>query len=292
VEAVMAVAGSWQDALLGGVVMAPREVRRARSVLALLARFAAGQGIAAAPGWLLDYDVIEWFCTAGLAGRAPSTRGTYRSVLYQLAGQVHGAPGCRGTPFAGAKAPPPYSPAERAALAGAARAQPDPAARASVLAMLAGGIGAGLRPGELVALRGTVIGSRPGDHAVVHVTGGPAPRTVPVTGRYGPVLLALAGHAGNGFVFRPGTADRGYKNFVSDLAAGLARDPGAPRLSMSRCRSSFICDHLAAGTAISEILAITGITGAESLARYARHVPGVSASKAALRARWHVEAAR
>ena len=45
-----AAAGSWQDALLDAAVMAPRELPRARSVLALLARFAAGQGIAAVAG--------------------------------------------------------------------------------------------------------------------------------------------------------------------------------------------------------------------------------------------------
>ena len=61
---------------------------------------------------------------------------------------------------------------------------------------------------------------------------------------------------------------------------------------MSRARSSFICDHLAAGTPLHVLLAVTGIAEAESLGRYARHVPGVSSSKAALRARWRAEARR
>ena len=52
---------------------------------------------------------------------------------------------------------------------------------------------------------------------------------------------------------------------------------------MSRCRSSFICGHLAAGAPLDELLAVTGICRAESLARYARHVDGAPA-KAALRA--------
>jgi hypothetical protein len=52
---------------------------------------------------------------------------------------------------------------------------------------------------------------------------------------------------------------------------------------MSRCRASFICDHLAAGAVPGELLAITGICEAESLARYARHVKGAP-SKSALRA--------
>ena len=37
------------------------------------------------------------------------------------------------------------------------------------------------------------------------------------------------------------------------------------------------------------LLAITGIAEAGSLARYARHVPGISSSQGALRARWRAE---
>ena len=84
-------------------------------------------------------------------------------------------------------------------------------------------------------------------------------------------------------MFRPGPADRGYKNFLTNFARGLAADPAAPQLSMRRARSTFICGHLAAGTPVGELLAITGICQAESLARHARHVGGAPA-KAALRA--------
>ena len=48
--------------------MAPREVPRARSVLGLLARFASGQGVPAAPAWLLDCDVVEALCVRGCRG--------------------------------------------------------------------------------------------------------------------------------------------------------------------------------------------------------------------------------
>ncbi len=283
--------GSWQQALLAAAVMAPREVPRARSVLAGLAGFAAGRGITSSPQRVLDHDVIEAFCVAGLPGRASSTRGTYRSVLYQLAAGVHGAPGRRATPFAGARAPAPYPAAERAELAGIARAQRDPAKRASALAMLVFGGGAGLRPGELTALRGSDV-TRRGGQAVVDVSGGPVPRTVPVACRYAGQAAELACRAGDDYVFRPGPADRGYKNFVNSLARCLARDPDAPVLSMSRARSTFICDHLAAGTPIPVLLAITGIAEAGSLARYARHAGGICSSKAALRARWHAETRR
>ena len=93
-------------------------------------------------------------------------------------------------------------------------------------------------------------------------------------------------------MFRPGPADRGYKNFVTNFARGLAADPAAPRLSMRRARSTFICGHLAAGTPVPVLLAITGIAEAGSLARYARHVAGISSSKGALRARWRAERPR
>jgi integrase len=255
-----------------------------------LSRFAGARGVPADRESLLDYDVIEAFCVAGLAGRALATRGTYRSALYRLAEAAHGPPGQRATPFPGARAPSPYSPAERAELAAVAAAQRGPARRASALAMVVFGIGAGLRPGELVALRGDDI-VRHGRQVMVQVSG-PAARVVPVASRYAGRAGELARRAGSGFVFRPGPADRSYKNFVTNFARGLSADPAAPRLSLRRARSSFICDHLAAGTPVPVLLAVTGIAEAGSLARYARHVPGISSSTGALRARCRAELTR
>ncbi len=252
-----------------------------------LSRFAEARGVPASREFWLDYDVIEAFCVAGLAGRAPATRGTYRSALYRLAEARHGPPGQRPTPFPGARAPAPYSPGERAELAAIAAAQRDPAKRASALALVVFGIGAGLRPGELVALRGGDV-IRHGRQVTVHVSG----RVVPVTADYAGRAWELARRAGSGHVFRPGTADRGYKNFVANFTRGLAADPAAPRMSLRRARSAFICGHLAAGTPVGVLLAITGIAGAGSLARYARHVSGISSSKGALRARCRAERTR
>ncbi len=224
---------------MGGLMPAdagPPRRAMAATVWRGLCRFADTQGIPAGPQCLLDYDVIEAFCEAGLRGRASSTRGTYRSALYRLAVPVHGEPGMRATPFGGAAAPAPYSPAERAELAAIAAAQRDPKNRASALAMVVFGIGAGLRPGELVALRGSDV-RRYGGQVSVHVAGS-RQRLVPVTSRYGGRAAELARGAGGGFVFRPGPASRGYKNFVTNFAGSLAADPAAPRLSMGRCRST------------------------------------------------------
>jgi integrase len=156
--------------------------------------------------------------------------------------------------------------------------------------MVVSGTGAGLRPGELAALRGDDI-FRHGRQVMVRVSG-PAARVVPVTSRYAGRAGELARRAGSGHVFRPGPADRAYKNFVTNSARGLAADPAAPALSMRRARSAFICGQLAGGTPVPVLLAITGIAEAGSLARYARHVPGISSSKGALRARWRAETLR
>ena len=162
--------------------------------------------------------------------------------------------------------------------------------RSSALALVVFGTGAGLRPGELVSLRGTGV-TRRGGQVVVSVSG-PAARVVPVTAGYAVRAWELARRAASDFVFRPGPADRSYKNFVSSFTRGLAADPAAARLSLRRARSTFICGHLAAGTPIPVLLAITGIAEAGSLARYARHVAGIGSSKGALRVRWRAERIR
>ena len=194
-----------------------------------LSRFAAARGIPPGREFLLDYDVIEAFCVAGLPGCASSTRGTYRSALYRLAEAAYGPAGQRPTPFAGARALAPYSPAERAELAAVAAAQRDPAKRSSALAVVVFGIGAGLRPGELVPLRGDDV-TRHGRQVMVRVSG-PAARVAPVTSGYAGRAGELARRADSDFVFRPGPAERGYKNFVTNFARDLAADPAAPRLS-------------------------------------------------------------
>jgi len=271
----------------GGIADSARSRAMAALVLRRLSRFAETRGVPDSREFWLDYDMIEAFCVAGLAGRASSTRGTYRSALYRLAEAACGPAGRRATPFAGARAPAPYSPAERAELAALAAGQRDPATRSSALALVVFGIGAGLRPGELVALRGSDV-TRHGRQVLVQV-GGPRARVVPVTSRYAGRAWELARRAGSGHVFRPGPAERSYKNFVTNFARGLTADPAAPRLSLRRARAAFICDHLAAGTPAGVLLAITGIAEAGSLARYARHVPGISPSKGALRARCRAE---
>jgi integrase len=246
-------------------------------VLAVFGRFGSAQGWGQSPP--LCPEVAEAFVVAGLPGRAASTKGTYRSVLRSL--------GASATPsaasaFCASPARAPYSAQERAELSALAASQRQAWRRRSALALLALGMGAGLRAGELAAAVGDDVMRQPGGGVAVRVGAG---RVVPVGGRYSKTVAELAGQAGPGYLFCPGGADRAYKNFVNNFCYTLEADPAAPRLSTGRARSSFICDHLAAGTPLRELLYICGISEVESLLRYARHVPGAPRSKAELRRR-------
>ena len=258
--------------------MEARSAQRDGSVSRCLARFCQFQGLA---GGLLGAEVAEAFVVVGLAGRAPWTKGTYRSALRRAAGAPRPA---RATPFSGSPARTPYSPQEKAELLAVAASQRTPWRRASALALLALGLGAGLRPGELAEVTTDDVRAR-GGRVSVRVG---ATRTVPVGGPYAGILAQQA-QAGPGYLFCPGGADRSYYNFVNNFCYRLESDPAAPRLCVGRARSSFICDHLAAGTPLGQLLYISGICEVESLLRYARHVPGAPGSKAELRKRLRSE---
>lgn len=249
--------------------------RRAGVVADGFARFCRAQGLGdPAPSHLL----IEAFCAQGLAGRTDATKGTYRSVLRQQAGMVLpvGRPRYRG---AVAKAP--YSPAERAELASICCAQPKRWRGEAALVVLALGVGAGLRSGELVTARGSDVGVRDGQ-VVVSVTG-PRARTVAVETPFADVVAERARRAGPDHLFHSGPATRRYHNFVNGLCTTLVRNPAAPRLSVARCRASYVCDRLVEKVPLAAVLRATGIGEVDSLLRYCRLVEGAPATKAAVR---------
>jgi integrase len=258
-----------------------RSATRARHVLHGLGRFCAEEGLG--PGPVLRSEVIEAFVAKELATSASSTRGTYRSVLRAL-GATKGPPGA--APYSGSSALSPYAASERAELLSIACSQRAPWKRHSALVAICLGMGAGLRAGELTRALAQDV-SRGHRGVVVYVRGDKA-RAVKVQGPYAGLLDRLAGQVPRGaHLFHPDPADRSYPNFINVFCHKLVRDPGAPLLCTRRLRSSFICDHLAAGTRLSELLEQSGISEVESLLRYARHVSSAPQSKAALRQKMH-----
>jgi integrase len=236
-----------------------RPAERKRSVVARLEHFCHEEGL---PTATLRHDVVAAFVDKGLSNHTPSTRGTYRSVLRQLAGPPHVR---AGVPFSAAPAPAPYGPEERSELLAIAMAQPNAWRRHSALVLMALGIGAGLRAGE-IALASThdVVGRTRSLRVRVHAGTG---RTVHVQPDYAAVLSERARKTDGTFLFHRQSVDRTYYNFVNDFCRLLVCDPAAPKLSANRCRSSFICDHLAAGTPLSVLLEMSGIKEIESLLR-------------------------
>lgn len=233
--------------------------------------------------------MIEAFCAHGLPGRTSATRGTYRSVLRGWAGLADGGRARRGPGYPGAPAPAPFTPAERAELWAVAAAQPA-GRRDSALVLTAAGLGAGVSTGELMTLCGNDVHIGGDGGVVISVSGGRA-RPVPVTAPYATVLTRAVARTGPGLLFRPAAAARGYKNAVCNFVDNLNCDPAAPRFTLGRARSSFICDHITAHTPVATLLAITGIAEAGSLVRYAAHVAGAPASKGVWRARLATEPA-
>jgi integrase len=252
-----------------------RPSKRAGYVVRGLSSFYGHLGIDDPP---LVVPVIEAYCLRGLSHRRSATRGTYRSVLRRLSDDPRPKAAPR---FVGSRAQPPYSAAEGAELFVIARAQRTAWRRRSALALVALGMGGGLRAGEIVAARRCdVVVSASG--VELHVAG-ELSRIVPVVGEAAQVLGRLSRGDAALHLFHPEEADRSYANFVNDFCRHVVHDPSSPKLSVARLRSSFVCEHLSAGTKLAELLALTGIHEVESLLYYSRHVEGAPHSKAGLR---------
>jgi integrase len=248
--------------------------QRDASVLGRFGAFCALEGV---PLDLGDPALIEAFLHIGCAHLAPHSLGTYRSVLVRLGRCRYGS----GREFPASGAPSPYGASDVAALWSMAKSQSSRGRVARATVLLCTMLGAGLRPGELAALHSCAVKTSAGGVNVV--VSGRTPRTVHVRERYGEELAALANN-GAGYLFRPGAGVRGAKNLIGEVCAALVHDPAEVGLVSGRARSTFICAHLRAGTALDELCAMAGLLGVESLLRYARHVNGAPHSKAQLRA--------
>jgi integrase len=247
---------------------------RDASVLRRFEGFCALEGLSV-DGALHDGEVVEAFLSISCSRLRAHSLGTYRSTLRRL-GVTRTA-----RPFPASFAPAPYGERDLAALWSRARSQGSERRIANATVLLAGLVGAGLRPRELAWLRGgDVLRSR--EHVSVRV--GADGRLVPVQEPSSSVLVALT-YAPRDYLFRPGAHVRDAKNLVGEIAAQLVGDPEEVVLSSGRCRSTFLCAHLAHDTPLRELCVMAGLRDVESLLRYARHVPSAPQTKAALRAR-------
>jgi len=251
--------------------------QRDRSVLGRFGAFCAQEGLGPVAAALDDGAVIEAFLALGCRSLVPHSLGTYRSVLWRLAGTTYLSPGR----FPASSAPCPYNSSDVAALWSMARHQSSTLRITNATVLLASMLGAGLHPGELARLSARDVRCHDGTTCVV--IGSARARTVPVVSPYD-VALAKVAERSSGYLFRPGAAVRTAKNLIGEVCAALVHDPDEVALVSGRARASFICAHLRARTPLGELCSMAGLESVESLLRYARHVEGAPQSKAALRA--------
>jgi integrase len=203
-----------------------------------LAGWAIPLGLRPAPKVLLHPSVIERF-TAYAPGLSPPARRTLRTNLRFIARAVvpHLDPADAPLPRQRAKSP--YTGAQIAGFLALADAQPTPARRARAAGLVCLGAGAGLIRSDLRNVRGTDVACRAGG-VIVTVSGGRAPRRVPVLARYHEPLLAAAKFAGGHLV--TGGTDPARHNITNPLTRSLAGGAGLPALDTSRLRATWLAE--------------------------------------------------
>jgi integrase len=180
--------------------------------------------------------VIERFIVQSAGTISASTRRTLRTNLRALARALEAHPQPTPVALPRERSKPPYSDAEIAGYLALAGAQPTPARRMRVTALICLGAGAGLIGSELRHLRGADVICRSG--GLIVVVSGRRARTVPVLERFHDPLQAAAAFAGERYLLGGSAPDR--KNLTDSLTAALCSDAGLPRLQAGRLRASWL----------------------------------------------------
>jgi len=240
---------------------------RTARVLSRLALWATSQGLSLEPETVLDPDSVERFVQLDLADDRSSA--TYRSVLRRvgplLTTKAPWEP--RPSSVARRQVAQPYSSEEVRILEADVNGQRTLARRRAGRALLALGAGAGLDgrwvtrvgPDDLTSESGTLL---------VRV-GAPAARMVPVRWNWAHEVAALAKEAGTEFLVGGRSTSR---RRASHLVANLEVPPGHPKLSAARLRSTWLLEHLEAGTRLPELAAAAGLSGVTVLSDLLPHV--------------------
>ena len=193
-----------------------------------------------------------------------SSRGRRRSLMLRV-GEVLGVIP-RATPLsplAAASPSAPYTNAEAYEVARWAVSQHD-GRQLSARALVALGLGAGLPSREICAVRAMDI-----LHTGAAVRVGD--RLTPIIDEWHEELAEIATLAmtGEALLFRPDVA--WHKNIISNFVSTSMPDGIPP--SVQRMRSTWLVEHLTAGTPMQDLLAAAGLQSMDALVRYERFLP-------------------
>ena len=169
----------------------------------------------------------------------------------------------------------PYTRDEIDRLGAWAAGQPDPTVRGPLVALLAVGLGTGLRPAELALATGHDVTVDPATGGVLVTTrsgtpGALAVRTVPVLHEHETAALAAARRAGPGWLLDP-TVTPGPRA-VQHITGSAPRTAGVPVLTALRCRLTWLVAHLASNTRPDTLLDAAGLDTTANVDQYVKLV--------------------
>lgn len=227
---------------------------------------------------VLSPDHINRFVASELAHMTASGRSSVRSYLRRVARAANpsahvpslGPAFPRDRPLAR-----PYTPGEVVGFWEAADAQATPKRTRVLTVMLTLGLGAGLKPREVLAVTAGHVRRHPTDERLtaIFLPG----RTVPVLHEYTQRLRELCRDYPDGPLIGPHRGD--VKDPLGVLRKGIELPDYLPRLRAPQLRSTWMVSVLSQDVRISEFMHMAGTVSAKSLESIAPYVPG----------RWHSE---
>lgn len=234
-------------------------------------------------------EVIAEFIAHGCAHLMDSTRGTHRTRLYKMSDALLGAPTAltaaetiSRTPYRSL----PLTGDEVTLLRQWAEFQRTDYRRVNATILLALGLGAGLRTGEIIAL--TAGDVHVDTDGVVLSIKGEKPRQVPVLATWEQPIADLAGTAMRAdlHLFSP-RRRTGNPNVVSSFIQYSHNVPF--RLTAQRMRATWVVGRLTAGTPLNALIEAGDFDSAATLGRYVTMMPALETAqvRAALRGGLH-----
>lgn len=240
-------------------------------------------------GVIFRREVIEEFIAHGCHHLVNATRSTHRARLFKMSDALLGTPANAAVSESIARTPyraVPFTTDEVTLLRQWAEFQRTDYRRVNATILLALGLGAGLRTGEIIAL--TAGDVHVDTHGVVLSIKGEKPRQVPVLATWEQPIADLAGTAMRAdlHLFSP-RRRTGNPNVVSSFIQYSNNVPF--RLTAQRMRATWVVGHLTAGTPLNALIEAGDFDSAATLGRYVPLLPALDTAqvRAALRGGLH-----
>jgi hypothetical protein len=226
--------------------------RKSLSVVGQLALWADRIGQPLDAESLFTPELIDRFITEGCTHLSDGTRLNYRSQLWRVGAAVvgHTLFPPRSVPLQASESWGPYSSAEITELVSWSRGLPTQAMRRDSWALLALGLGTGMRSEEISRTVGTDVREEEGIVLLnVLGSGGKINRVVPVHHHWAGEVLQVARESGERPFFQP-NRNRIHRNLILGFIRRCSTDE-EPKFKVQRLRITWIVDHLSAGGTVA-----------------------------------------